>query len=634
MEAEAASPSLTFALALGAGVTCQLVARHIRVPSIVLLLGAGVALGPDLLGWIDPDDLGQGLFALVSLAVAIILFEGGLNLDIKRLRREAAVIQRLVTWGALITAALGGIAAHFLMGWPVGISVLFGSLVVVTGPTVIRPLLRNVPLRPRLATVLESEGLLIDPVGALLAAVVLEVVLTPAMDTAAAELLGLVQRAGLGLFAGTAAGLAMVGLLRFRRAVPEGLENLLALGGALVTFALCEAILSESGILAVTIAGVVVGNLESRMARELGEFQETLTVGLIGILFVLLAADVRIEDVVGLGIPGIATVAVLALVVRPINVALCAAGSELAPRERAFLAWVGPRGVVAAAIAALSTALLREHGFEQASQIQALVFLTIATTVVIQGGTAPLVARLLGVRAPGRDLWVILGAEELGFALAEKLSDDPKGVLFVDSNPKHCRAAEERGHGVVYGDALEPRTLARMRLERARGVIALTPNDDVNHHFAGEARDEYDVRDTWVGVGRQRSGVTEKIIEKQSSHVLFDGPKDVERWHVRLRHDLAVVRPFQVVDAAEVDLDASAPRGNDPDPYLVLARRDPDGNGNTWIPMSRGAKLAEGDEVLIVLHEPEAEAAVSALAGVGLAPAPTDGDAPRGTPEA
>ena len=245
-----ATPSFTFALALGIGVACQLVARHTRVPSIVLLLAAGVALGPDGWRWIVPDALGGGLLSIVSIAVAIILFEGGLNLDVRRLRREATPIRRLVTWGPLITMAGAGTAAHYFLDWPIELSALFGSLVIVTGPTVVRPLLRNVSLRPRLARVLEAEGLLIDPVGAIVAAVTLQIVAAPSPDSFASGALGLMARIGFGTGAGLLFGLALVGLLRLRRVVPEGLENLVALGMALVAFELCEVFLADSGILA------------------------------------------------------------------------------------------------------------------------------------------------------------------------------------------------------------------------------------------------------------------------------------------------------------------------------------------------------------------------------------------------
>jgi NhaP-type Na+/H+ or K+/H+ antiporter len=610
------SPSFTFDLALAAGVAAQLASRHLRLPSIVLLLATGVVLGPDGLGWLDPRALGEGLFGVVALAVAVILFEGALNLDLRRLRREGAAIRRLVTLGAFVTALGGGLAAHAFMGWPLGLSLLFGTLVIVTGPTVIRPLLRFVPVRPRLATLLEAEGLLIDPVGAIVAAVTLQVVSVPTLDAFASGVVGLVARLGFGLGAGLAAGVGLVALLRWPRAIPEGLENLVVVGGVLIAFELCEAMIPESGILAAVVAGVVVGNLEARMSRSLGEFQEHLTIGLIGVLFVLLAADVRVADVLALGAPGLWTVAALALVVRPVDVMLCTAGTELRVRERIFLSWIGPRGVVAAAIASLAAAFLESLGVPEAGAIRALVFLTIAVTVVVQGGSAPLVARLLGVRAPGRDAIAILGAEELALRLGEVLRRTSP-VVFVDSNPNHCRAAEERGFAVVYGNAVEERTLARVRLERARAAVALTTNSDVNLHFVGDAREGYGVPECYLAIALASRDVAARIAERTASRVLFDRPKDVERWNVRLRHGAAAPRRFRFGGrpggAAPPDDAARRPERETMDPYAVLAVC----RSGAWQPMYAGRPLEPGDEAEVLVHLPEDEKARAALGDLG-----------------
>jgi NhaP-type Na+/H+ or K+/H+ antiporter len=618
-------PSFTFAVALGAGVIAQLIAGHLRVPGIVPLLAAGIILGPDGLRLVMPRSLGEGLFSIVSLAVAVILFEGGLNLDLRRLRREGSAIRRLLSVGALVTTAGGALATAIIMGWPPTLSILFGTLVIVTGPTVIRPLLRNVPLRPRLATVLEAEGLLIDPIGAIIAVVTLQIVLTPGLDSFTSGFLGFFSRLGFGAAAGLAFGFALVGILRLHRAVPEGLENLFVIGTALVAFEVCETLLSESGILAVTVAGVVVGNMETRVSQELGEFSEHLTVGLIGMLFVLLAADVRISEVTGLGWPGLASVAILAFIIRPLGVILSTTGSELEARDKAFLSWVAPRGVVAAAIASLAAASLEAFEIPGGHEIRALVFLTIAFTVVVQGGTAGLVARLLRVRAPGREAVVILGAEELGFALGEILRENGGRVVFADSNPGHCRAAQERGFQVVYGNALELRTLARMGLERSRAVIGLTANNELNSHFVGEARDEFGVRDGYVAVNRATSDVTARIVEKQESRVLFDGPKDVERWHVRFRHGDALIRHFRYAGLEESEREAGAATDDDGkrnsggrslDPYILLAIQ----RGERWNPMHEGIELEVGEVCAVAVHVAAEQAVEAALARLGWQP--------------
>jgi NhaP-type Na+/H+ or K+/H+ antiporter len=609
---------LVIALALAAGVLGQLAARHAHVPSIVLLLAAGVGLGPDGLGWVDPRALGRGLYDLVGIAVAVILFEGALALDLPRIRRSQAAIRRLVTLGAAVTAAGGALAAHLCMGWDWRHSIVFGTLVIVTGPTVIRPILRHVPLRPRLATVLEAESVLIDPVGAIAAAVALELAFA---GPGGAGLGGGAADAGLRLGLGAAAGLGfgrgLDALLRRRGWVPDGLENVVTLGGVIALFEGCNALLSDSGLLAVVVAGVAFGNTEAHLSRALQEFEEQITLALLGLLFVLLAADVRLADVARLGADGAFTVAALMLAVRPACVLASTLRAGLDGREKAYLAAIAPRGIVAASVASLAALGMEQAGVPGGVELRALVFLTIAATVLIQGGGAPLLARALGVRAPGREAVAILGAEELGLALGEVLRGPDAPVVFLDANPQHCRAAQERGFTTVYGNALDDRVQARARLERCRAVVGLTPNDEVNSLFAREAREEFGVPDGYVAIGGAASRLTPKILEKQAARVLFDGPKDVERWDVRLRHGLARVERFRVGAAPPA---APAPGATPPeqDPFVVLALE----RGNARQPMHAALALRAGDVAFVAVHLEDAVAARAALAGRGLVPEP------------
>jgi NhaP-type Na+/H+ or K+/H+ antiporter len=490
---EGAHPALTLVLALAVGILAQAVARHVRVPGIVILLVAGVALGPDGLGWVQPLALGDGLYAIVDLAVAVILFEGGLNLEISRLRREQALIRRLVSVGALVTMAGGALAVAALFDWSWMQALLFGSLVVVTGPTVIGPLVDAVRMRPRVATVLEAEGVLIDPIGAILAVLMLEVALAPGTDSLASGATGLVLRLGFGAIAGVVAGFALAGLLRVHRVVPEGYENVFALASVLLLFQGCDVIVPHSGVLAVAVAGVVVGNVRTRVDRDLREFKDQLSVLLIGLLFILLAATVRIADVRALGWNGLAVVGVLVAAVRPVNVWLCTVGSELTRKERWFIAGVAPRGIVAAAVAALAAGALESHGLEGGAELRALVFLTIAGSVVFAGAIAGPLASLLGQRQPDRDTIAILGAQGLGLGLAKVLREAGTPVVFLDSNPGNCRQAEEAGFAVVFGDAVQERTLLRARPRSVGSAIGLTPNQMLNSVFVSRARERFGV---------------------------------------------------------------------------------------------------------------------------------------------
>jgi len=631
---ETGDPGFVFAIALAAGVVGQVVARHLRIPAIVVLLVLGIGLGPDGLAWIVPQALGDGLLVAVSLAVAIILFEGGMGLDLGALRRAARPVQRLVTIGALATTAGGAAAAHWLLGLPWTLAVLYGALVIVTGPTVIRPILRVTPVRARLATVLEGESLLIDPIGALVAAVALEVALLGTLESAALGAAGLLARLAFGMGAGLLLGLVLAWLVRDGRVIPDGLDNLVVLGGALAGFMISNAILSESGILAVIVAGAVFAHRAREHAETVGEFQELLTIALIGLLFVLLAADVRLADMRALGWRGVAVVAALAMVVRPLGVLASLRGSELDGRERAFVAWLGPRGVVAATFASIVASSLAAHGVLGGTELRALVFLTIALTVVVLGGLSPVVARLLGVRASGRAGVVILGAEPLGLLLGRILAQNGERIVFSDNSPAHCRQAEQAGFPVVFGDALSPSVRARMRLETVRTALAATPSAALNQVFAAEAAREHGVPETYAAVDRDSQGVSARLARHNETHVLFDRPKDVARWNVRLRHGHAIEHRlrFAGVEPPPADRPESVP-ATDPanDAWLVVAVHD----GRRWRPMHAHLAPAPGFEAIALLDGPQLDAARAELARLGWTPAPAPvEDGRAGAPEA
>lgn len=622
---EGVHPALTIVLAMAIGIVAQSLARHLRIPGIVLLLFAGALLGPDGFAWIQPRALGEGLFAIVDLAVAVILFEGGLNLEIRRLRRSQAPIRRLVTWGAAVTGVGAAVAAHAILDWPWLRSLLFGSLVVVTGPTVVGPLIRELRLRTRPATVLEAEGVMIDPIGAILAVLLLEVILAPGAESMASEATNLVLRLGFGAAAGVGAGFLLARLLRTRNLIPEGHENIFVLAAVLLLSQGCDEVLSHSGILAVTVAGMVVGNLPTRVDRDLREFKDQLTVLLIGLLFVLLAADVRLEDVEALGWRGVAVVACLVFIVRPITVALATAGSDLNWRERALIAWLAPRGIVAAAVASVTALALGRHGIDGGSEMRALVFLTIAGTVVLAGFTAGPVATLLRQRLPGRDVVAILGADGLGFLLGEALREGGASVLFVDSSAENCRRAEEAGFPVVFGDALQDRTLQRARFELVKEAVGATPNQMLNSLFVRRSRERLAVPRGFVAASRPDAGLAPELVEQEQAVVLFDGPHDVLRWEVRARHrDVAVERWVYggavKAPASGEGEEAASPRGGEL--YVVLAIR----RGAAVMPMHADLEPREGDVASVAVYVAEAEAAHLALGRSGWAPEAVDAD--------
>lgn len=624
---------LTVAIALAAGVLAQSVSRQLRLPGIVLLLGAGALLGPDGLSWIEPRALGDGLFGIVDFGIAIILFEGGLNLEWSRLKRQEAAIRRLITIGACVTVLAATLLARFSLGWTWDIALLFGSLVVVTGPTVVAPLLRDMRLRPRLRTVLEAEGVFIDPIGALLAAAVLQVVAAPMVETLAAEAQLVAASLGFGIVSGIVAGLVLTALLRTRLVVASGYEHIFTLAAVVLLFEACGAVVAESGLMAVTVAGVVVGNLETRVGDELREFKDRLTVMLVGLIFVLLAADVPLDDLRMLGAPGLVVVGALIVVARPLSAWLSTRGLGLPAGERVFIGAVAPRGIVAAAVTSLTAATLDSQGIEGGDELKALVFLVIGATVVVSGLSARPLSTLLSVRLPRRDRVAILGVRGLALALAEQLRKADKPVVFLEPDPKRTRAAEEAGYPVVFGDPLEERTMLRARPELVGVAVGLTFNEHLNSLFVREALDSFGVPRGLVATESLFGEQAPSLLPDENADVLFDGPHDHERWDVRWRHGQVVVEPFVFqpgapsADAGAAADEAKRATARSRELFVIVSVR----RGSRVSPMWWGYGLRSGDVAAVAVHAPERDAAVELLATQGWVPtAPTD---PTSTPQ-
>ncbi len=590
-------PALTFALAITAGVVAQSVARHARVPGILFLLAAGILLGPEFANVVRPDTLGEGLNPIVGLAVAVILFEGALQLNIDRLRREALTIRRLITLGAVVTIAGATVTAMLALGWDFRIALLFGALVSVTGPTVINPLTRRIRLRTNLRTILEAEGVLIDPVGAILAVVAFELALASTAGDVGAGFLGLLTRLGLGSVIGVAGGVIIGGLLRTRRAIPSDLRNIFTLASVLALYQGSHAILPESGIMTVAIAGLVVGNMGPRHARELVEFKEQLTFLLVGLLFVLLSAAVDLDAVRALGAGGIVTVVVLVAVVRPLCVLLCTWGAGLSRNEQAFLAWLAPRGIVAFAVSSLFASELAHSGMEaEGNELRAMVFLVIAVTVVFLGGTGGLMARALRVRKPSNYGFAVVGANPIGRALARTLRAARSGdapIVLIDTNPTEASAAEGDGFRVVLGNANGSRALMKAGVDSRRAVVALTPNEGVNLLIAKRIEESAPGVDRLVAIDPLSPGVGPEQVDESGASVLFGLGVDFERWAHNFRRDRVEIEPFifeGIAGLRATQIEALADRRF---PALALVHR----RGRREQPVSSGTTLRPGDIV-------------------------------------
>ncbi|MBM7115310.1 cation:proton antiporter [Archangium primigenium] len=529
MEHATYSPALCVALALMAGMLAQVLARRLSIPGIVVLLGTGVLLGPEVLGLVRPTTLGGALPMLVNFSVAVILFEGALSLDVRRLRKEGRVIRWLVTVGALVTALCGALAARHVMGWSWRNALLFGTLVMVTGPTVITPLLRRIRVVRPVETVLEGEGIFVDAVGAITAVVALEVALRPPEEALSTFFHALALRWAVGLGVGGLAGGLIARGLKSQRAIPEELRNVFSLAMVLGLGQVSGALAPESGVVAVIAAGLVVGNAGVPVRRELVTFKEQLTVMLVGMLFVLLAADVRLREVTALGWRGLVTVGLLMVVARPLAVWASTQGARLTWREKGFIAWMGPRGIVAAAVASLFANRLEAHEMDGGPALRALVFLVIAVTVVVQGLSGGWVADWLGVRRTAPGGYVLLGANGLGRLVARALKAAGQHVTLVDTGDEACRRAQEEGLHVIFGDGLDERTLLRAQLEGRAGFVGLTVNEGVNLLFTQKVRDHDRAAPRLVAMHRGHSAIR-KEHATEHNRVLFGDERGLDLW--------------------------------------------------------------------------------------------------------
>ncbi|HKB78074.1 MAG TPA: sodium:proton antiporter [Thermoanaerobaculia bacterium] len=611
-------PALTVALAVLAGMIAQVLADHMKVPGIVLLLAAGVLLGPDVAGVVDPSVLGASLQVLVGFAVSVILFEGSLNLDLKRLRREARSIRQLATIGVAVTAIAAGVSAHFLLGFGLRVSILFGTLVTVTGPTVITPLLRRIRVQPRVATVLHAEGIFVDAIGAVVAVFALEAILANEGLAIATGLAALVARLAGGVLLGAAAGAILAALLRFERLIPEGMLSVFTLSYVFAIFQLSNAMISESGIVAVVAAGLIIGNTRSHALSDLRDFKERLTLMLIGMLFVLLAADVRIAEVRDLGKGGMWVVVLLVLVIRPLNIALSTLGTDLRLREKAFLAWIAPRGIVAAAVASLFAETLQRAHIAGGPELRALVFLVIAVTVLLSGISAGLVASLLGVRRMTQSGYLILGANGVARALARLLLSGGEDAVLIDSNPQVCHAAEADGLRVIYGSGLSEHVQLLAEADVRQGAIGATSNDEVNLLFTRRMRRDYKVPVSWVALRRGQGSVTPEMVRKLDTHILFGQPRNFELWSSRLERRVQIE---SWIRTGEVPWPAGLSAAEEP-LFLAIALQ----RGKKIVPVDEETAFRKHDVLHLALSPEKRDEAVQFLRALGWAESAAPGD--------
>jgi CPA1 family monovalent cation:H+ antiporter len=472
------------------GISAQWLAWRTSQPAILYLLIIGIIAGP-VTGWLDPDAVfGDLLFPVISLAVAVILFEGGLTLRLDEIRGITGPVQRLLTVGVVVTWATSAVFAHYLVGLDWELATLFGAVMIVTGPTVIGPLLRIVRPQDRIGSILRWEGIVIDPIGALVAVLVFEFLVSSgsARDVGGALLtFGAVLAVGAGI--GIAAGW-LLGVALRRYWLPEFLHNVATLVAVLAAFFAANQVFHESGLLAVTVMGMWLANMRNVPLEDILDFKESLSLMLISALFILLAARLEPDRLLALGWGALALLLAMQFIGRPLTVLASTLGSTLNWRERALLAWVAPRGIVAAAVSAVFALRLAEAGYANADALVSLAFLVIIFTVIVQSATARPLAELLGVRAPPPSGVLIVGADRVGRAVGLALQQQGVTVKLADPDWDNVNQARMLGLPVYYGNPTSEHADTHLDLTGIGKLFGLSPRADLNTlaclHFARE----------------------------------------------------------------------------------------------------------------------------------------------------
>lgn len=462
------------------GVGAQWVAWRLRLPSILLLLLAGFVAGP-IFGLINPDELlGPLLFPVVSISVAIILFEGGMTLRFAELPQLRSAIFRLISVGALVTWLVAAVSARLILDLPWDLSVLLGAILIVTGPTVIGPLLRQIKPKGQVGAALKWEGILIDPVGAVLAVLVFEAILGGEFQQAGTVIIsGVITTLLIGIGLGALGAVFIIALLR-RYIIPDHLQTSVTLLVVILAFAVSNVLHPESGLLTVTIMGLTLANQRFVTIKRIAEFKENLQVLLVGTLFILLAARIEPQNLLQFGWSSVLFIAILIVGARPLAIFISTLGSNLTHRERLFMVWMAPRGIVAASVASIFSFELFEAGMEQAEQLAPLTFLVIIGTVAFYGLTAGPLARRLNIAEEDPQGVLIVGAHALSRAIACVLKEHGFVAKLLDTNWHNIREGRKQGLTTHYGNALSDEVMEDLDLTGIGRLLAMTPNNEVN----------------------------------------------------------------------------------------------------------------------------------------------------------
>lgn len=559
----------TITISVAAGIAMQVLSQKARLPSIAFLMFAGIILGPQFLNLVDPLALGPGLEVLVSLAVALILFEGGLSLDFASFKTVNQSVRNMLSIGLIITLVGSAIAAKFLLCLSWSLSFLFGSFMTITGLTVINPILQRVKVDRKIATILRSEGILSNPIGAFISVGILEVILASKQQTWMFFIYAFLFKICVGLFVGFVLGWALGRILKNRSYIEDDLKNLVVFAAVFVIFFTSNLIESNTGILAVVVAGFAVQRENIPQLQKLKRFKGQLSVLFISILFILISANLKIDSLISLGWRGLAIVALSMLLIRPLAIFLSNIGI-LSFREKLFISWIGPKGIVSASVASLFTLILVKNQINDAELVEAMVFLVIMATVIIQGMSARRAAAACKCLLTDGAI-IVVGGNALGRTLATAFKELGKEVVLIDSNQDHCDLSLRDNIETVCGNALDVEVLNNANIDRTSLLIATTANSEVNYLVCQFARELYSIPEVYPAIDSPEKGVHDHFVSEIGGNLAYAKPVNIEDWKEAVDEDRVRI------------LDMDMP---EPDPGDLLSDfKLPNIDDNDWIPL-------------------------------------------------
>lgn len=589
------TPTTAFVIAVLVAVFAQVLSQRLKLPAIALWLAVGMALGPFGLNLIQIGTIEPALLTLIELGLAIILFEGGLNLNLRALREHSWVVSRLLVFGPLLTMAIGGWTVHALAGldWP--LALLFGTLIAVGGPTVILPIVRQIRVDRDLRHILTGEAMLVDAVGAILAIVMLQVAISdqPNINIILKDLL---VKFAVGTVVGTSGGWLLSRALSSSWLKDADLRSITTLASAWGLFMLADSISSQAGLLAVLVAGATVQRQDLPDIQRLRHFKASLSILLISVLFVLLAANLDLSVLVhNLG-TGLVAFAAVTLVARPLTALLSGLGTQLSPAQIGFLAGMAPRGVVAAAITSLFGLILEERSIAGSEVLQSLVYIIIIVSVLLYGFLAGPLSRWLKVQGVNERSVLIIGGGQFGSEMGRVLGED-REVRFIDLNSEVISNARRAGYMAVCGNALDPLYMEVVHAEEVGAVLIMTGSSDHNLLIARLAYEQFHVQEIYVALGEGDEVKHARLLHQLQARRLFAKPYSFTYWNDQAYRKRLIYEEREIKEDSGLIgqrlADVRIPHGVQP---LAIIR-----DGQTLIPHD-DLRFEAGDNIRLLLR--------------------------------